>query len=218
MGKCADEFDDQVLMDVIQLADFLLLECFIRKGAKIEYTNEHGFTPLMYAASLGQHFSVGTLLKYGAAINAQDDSGWTALHWAVDSGENIKSSEAQRRGDHWKTVKLLVAKDANLDIQNEQGLTPLMWVTGFGRSNIAVTLIKNGANLYLEDNDGNSAIKILENVLSKLENIKKDYESTEQDWDSEQEEMLMSYRRIRAAIKQSRSENDIKAKKASNEL
>ena len=204
-------------MDVIQLADFLLLECFIRKGANLEYTNEHGFTPLMYAASLGQHFSVGTLLKYGAAINTQDKSGWTALHWATDSGENIKSKEAKKRGDHWKTVKLLVKKKANLDIQNAQGLTALMWATGFGRSNIAVTLIKNGANLYLEDNDGNSAIKILENVLNKLEDIKKGYESTEQEWDSHQEELLLGYRRINSAVKAKMKEEN-KQQKQTDEL
>ena len=120
-------------MDVIQLADFLLLECFIRKGANIEYMNERGFTPLMYASALGQHFSVSTLLKYGASINNQDHSGWTALHWATDSGESVKSSEARKRGDHWKTVKLLVNKHANLDVQNAQGLTPLMWATGYKR-------------------------------------------------------------------------------------
>ena len=200
-------------MDAIQLADFLLLECFIRKGAKIEYTNEHGFTPLMYASALGQHFSVGTLLKYGAAINAQDHNGWTALHWAADSGENIKSSEAQRRGDHWKTVKLLVNKKANLDIQNEQGLTPLMWATGFGRSDIAVTLIKNGANLYLEDSDGNSVITIARGVLEKLEAVKKTTLENAEEWGSDQNEMLMGYSRINAAIK-----TEIKKRKKAGEV
>ncbi len=205
-------------MDVIQLADFLLLECFIRKGANIEYTNEHGFTPLMYAASLGQHFSVATLVKYGAAINAQDNSGWTALHWATDSGENIKSSEAKQRGDHWKTVKLLVNKQANLDIQNDQGLTPLMWATGFARSNIAVTLVKNGANLYIKDSDGHTAITILKNVLNRLQDIKRDRLGTEQEWDDGKEELLVGYRRINSAVKARMKEEEERRKGTSREL
>ena len=94
----------------------------------------------------------------------------------------------------------------------------------YGRSNIAVTLIKNGANLHLKDTDGNTAVSILSNVLSKLEGIKETGEV--KDWTSEHEEMLIGYRRIDSAIKartkkdnnNNNNNNDNKTKNDKKEL
>ena len=88
---------------VSQLADHLLLECFIRKGAPIEYST-NGFTPLMYAAALGHWHSVKSLIAAGANLNAQDKQGWTALHWATDAGNSIPSKDIQKQGGHWRSV------------------------------------------------------------------------------------------------------------------
>ncbi|KAM0544378.1 hypothetical protein ACHAPJ_011837 [Fusarium lateritium] len=71
-----------------------------------------GWTPLHYAAALGNHSSVIKLLQFGADIHARDFVGWTPLHYACQGGHIIP-------------VKLLIWQRANVNAQGRNGVAPL---------------------------------------------------------------------------------------------
>lgn len=58
------------------------------------------------------------------------------------------------------TVMHLVQSGASLDQQDEDGCTALMRATGRRHINVALYLIRNGANVTLKDNRGATAANI----------------------------------------------------------
>ena len=115
--------------------------------------------------------SIINLIKNGADVNIQDNneevSGNTALMMAA----------VENRID---IVKILIAANANLNLQNENGTTALMWAAMSGQE-IVKFLIDAGADINLKENDGWTAlryarrtedmdiIKLLESKDTKLE-------------------------------------------------
>lgn len=98
-----------------------------------------GWTPLHLAAWSGNSTVAETLLSNQADVDPQDDIGNTPLHWAAFFG----------RGD---VVKLLIHHKANMEIGGlsdnvHSDSTPLDFAIQQGFTDIAATLITNGANL-----------------------------------------------------------------------
>jgi len=94
--------------------------------------DNHGATPLMYAAALGSTEAMKLLLDRGADPNARNAFGATALLWAA--------------GDIEK-VRLLLAKGAAVNAASNFGRTPLMIAALHNRSyEIAKLLIDKGAD------------------------------------------------------------------------
>lgn len=73
---------------------------------------EPGSTPLLVAASLGDHSMVKTLLNAGAGVNVPTERGSTPMHEAA-------------RGGHIKVAALLAQKNADMNATNHNGSTPL---------------------------------------------------------------------------------------------
>ena len=74
-------------------------------------------------------------------------------------------------------VKILIAANANLNLQNEDGTTALMFAVSSNHKEIVKLLIDAGADINLKDNDGDTAldfakekndiIKLLESKIAK---------------------------------------------------
>ncbi len=58
----------------------------IMDGAKVNVTDERGWTPLHFAAMKGRVENAKILIKNSAEVNAKDRLGKTPLHWAVSRG------------------------------------------------------------------------------------------------------------------------------------
>ena len=61
-------------------------------------------------------------------------------------------------GNAKKVLYYINDEDVNINYQDVNGLTPLMWSIRAEQNEITQILIKNGANLDLKDNDGLTAL------------------------------------------------------------
>ena len=55
-------------------------------------------------------------------------------------------------------VSKLIEKGANVNIQNENGFTPLMWAAAFGQEKTVEKLIQAGADVNFQDERGRTAL------------------------------------------------------------
>lgn len=94
------------------------------------------------ACEIGDHETVLELLNTGEPLAFQRDvNRQTGLMKAAKNG-------------HAEIVKLLIKKGSSLDIQDKDGLTPLMMAS----YNIVEILNSHGANIHTQDNEGMTAL------------------------------------------------------------
>jgi len=107
----------------------------VNHGAKIDFPDKSGRTPLMIAAEKGHPEIVEYFVEKGADVNVSDDTGWTPLMSAAIT-------------DHLNIVKYLIEQGkANIDAQDERKQTALMISVMYKHPEIAEYLVRNGANI-----------------------------------------------------------------------
>jgi ankyrin repeat protein len=89
---------------------------------------------------------VKDLLNKGEALDAKQN-GMTALHIAAMNGKV-------------DIITVLIARGANVNIQDEQGVTPLMLASKDGKLDAVQALIAQGAKLDVQDKLGENALHI----------------------------------------------------------
>ena len=120
------------LMRAAKGGDVPSVKLLLQHHALVDLPSEEGITPLMVAAGMGHGANptrgryktdaeaaecVRLLQEAGAAVNGRNRTKGTALHSAAAHG--------------WSdTVKLLVAKGAELEAEDVQGLTPIDYAAG----------------------------------------------------------------------------------------
>jgi hypothetical protein len=116
---------------------------FIEAGKNVNCIHEHtGSTPLMFALYAGHVSLASKLLEMGADLSIIDYDGANILHDAANGGVDCVNLVF----DH-------IAIDVNST--NNSGSTPIMLTRNI---DVAKLLIENGANLFLKDEDGDSAL------------------------------------------------------------
>lgn len=117
----------------------------LRKGADVNAMDSEGLTPLFYAGSftdMEDRKLAKLLIKNGADVNAKENNtGYTNLHYA----SRFRSPEQ---------VKFWIDMGANVNIQDENGMTPLICaIMGENIENLRI-LIDKGADVNLRsEND-----------------------------------------------------------------
>ena len=131
-----------------------------KSGADLEATDEEGQTALMKAAARGEVAVVNALLESGAAVNAKDNKGATALLHSLSReyygyyGEEAKTLP-QRRFE--VAQRILLAKNVDLNAQNDNGETPLMRAVRLGNVAMVNSLLVKGADTNRSDHFGDTA-------------------------------------------------------------
>jgi uncharacterized protein len=121
----------------------------LKHGADITVANKEGINPLIAASSEGRVDVVQVLLDSGKAdINAQDKDGTNALMAASVRG-------------HKEVVNLLVNKGVNINAQNTDGHSALMFAYN-GKNQVQTLLDKYGD--YIKEENDNST-KIIKDAL-----------------------------------------------------
>lgn len=105
-----------------------------------------GNPPLQAAVFGGRTDVVEFLLERGADVNAVSRGGYTALHVAARSQADNTPEIVWR----------LLGAGASVNVQNQDGDTPLM--SAIGNRDIALMLLDSGANVKLVNNGGETAL------------------------------------------------------------
>ncbi|OIW26858.1 ankyrin, partial [Coniochaeta ligniaria NRRL 30616] len=87
----------------------------LSNGAVVDAEDNHGNTPLHWAASLGHHTCTRLLLTHGARVQAENNEGATPLHMATTRGDAL-------------VVQLLLENGARHDAKGPDGETALYWL------------------------------------------------------------------------------------------
>ncbi len=180
-GKPGKKVETDGIHKRAAIGDIEGIKKFISKGVSInEAEPQFGHTPLMRAAINNQFAVIDFLLKNGADINATDKGGMTALAWSVNM-EKFESFEfLLNKGAVFDTQDnlfgktplmnamaasnpefaiRLIGKGADVNIQSDDGSTPLLYAVSELNGNrdntkIMELLIKKGANVNKENNKG----------------------------------------------------------------
>lgn len=88
------------------------LKIILNLGGDVNIKDNNGLTPLHFAAIIHDPLSTKLLLSYHADVNAQDNKGNTVIAEAVFSSRG--------RGE---VIKMLLSANANLDIENNYGIS-----------------------------------------------------------------------------------------------
>lgn len=78
-------------------------------------------------------------------VDVPDDIGWTQLMRAVDYAK-------------MPTTELIVSKNADLNAQNPEGKTPMIFAARNGNLEMVKFLVSKGANMNIKDNKGARAL------------------------------------------------------------
>lgn len=100
---------DTALMIASFKANLPAVKALIDKGAEV---NKTGWTPLHYAASIGNNDIVSLLLEKSAYIDAESPNKTTPIMMAARAG-------------HIMTVKLLLDEGADATLKNDAGMTAI---------------------------------------------------------------------------------------------
>ncbi len=138
--------------------------------ASADTPDNHGITPLMYAAEIGSVDAMRLLLDRGADVNAQNAFGSTALMWSVsdpakvrlllDRGAQVNTAAKSGRtaliiaaftNPSADVVRLLLAKGAQVNVMDRRHVTPMNGAT-FGNDTATVRLLlEAGADIDTPD-------------------------------------------------------------------
>lgn len=119
------------------------VKILLDNGALVNVKDKWRMTPIMYCVSTGNDDIINMLTqKFPEAINSQDTNGRSALHFSVEYGSET-------------TVKLLLEKGADVNIQDNDGYTPLMTLLAKKENKHYLTLMKilhkNGSDVHITD-------------------------------------------------------------------
>lgn len=203
-------FDDQsTLLHIAARNDLVnIAELLIKKGINVDATDQDGWNPLHFAAASGSIGVVEILIANGANVNTADQNGCTPLHCAahnankeivellLDTGANVDAvSQAKSTALHHavsaencqvEIVEAILKKEADVDMTDKYGRTPLCWAIRNGYSEIARILLKYNADPLLGHKSFNTLKLLIELIKNDFKHSKK-AEETQQQEDDEYE-------------------------------
>jgi ankyrin repeat protein len=115
-----------------------IMDCLIKAGANVNVRDSDGATPLFCAVDRGETDAAFHLVENGADVNLciGGFKRWSPLHVAARYGNpNI--------------MECLLKAGANVNVQDSDGATPLFWAAAKGKTEAAIHLIENGADVNL---------------------------------------------------------------------
>ena len=129
---------------------FDVVSCLLNQGADINAPMNGKYTPLMRACRFQHVRLVNFLLQQGANVHLKDKDGKTALHFAC---ENLCCKPAS-----CDLLNCLTENGADINALRKDNVTPLMVASINGNVDQITFLIKRGANVHLQDKNGDTAL------------------------------------------------------------
>nr|WP_245432753.1 ankyrin repeat domain-containing protein [Mesorhizobium loti] len=114
-----------------------ILKMTLAHGADLKSINRYGGTALIPASERGHVETVRTLIAAGVDVDHVNKLGWTALLEAIMLGDGGER--------HQQIVALLVKAGANVNLADNDGVTPLQHARSGGDKKIEAILLAAGA-------------------------------------------------------------------------
>ncbi|MSQ70709.1 MAG: ankyrin repeat domain-containing protein [Betaproteobacteria bacterium] len=128
---------DMRLISAAESGNVAEIDRLLAAGARVDARDARGRTALLAACHYGHVATVRALLETAIAIDHVNNPGWTALLEAVILGDG--------GARHTEIVRLLLAKGANSNLPDGQGVTPLAHACQRGQAEIGRLLQGAGA-------------------------------------------------------------------------
>lgn len=135
-----DRTGNTPLLLAVEAADRDLAELFLSRGADIFARNNKAVTPAEGALRFGAE--VSSWFFTGSRLSETDNEGRSVLHLAVAMGVGTD------------TLEVLLKGGAIPDTRDSNGETPLHYAVRANNIPLAVSLLENGADPFVENNDG----------------------------------------------------------------
>lgn len=145
--------------------------------------SSESFTPAMfYAVAQNDEIALKEAIIGGAKVNSRNGSGWTATHIAAKRG-NIK------------LIRILAEAQADLDIPDDNGMTPLLVAAAEGCGMELLELLRLGANIEAHNRYGQNARDLAlahdhEDVVRLLEDIERAKKSEDEEKKSNETKII----------------------------
>ena len=135
----------------------------IESGANVNARSKEGKTPLMFAAE-NKYYSapevIETLIVAGADINAISKEKPEGTYFS-DGIRTPLMYAADTFGGNPKAIRLLLAHEANIEAQDQDGMTPLMLAVKQCSLEAIELLLVSGAKVHIQNKDGNTALSCI---------------------------------------------------------
>jgi hypothetical protein len=129
----------------IETVRFLVLEC----NADVHAEVDGGYSTILGAASNGHVDVIKFLVECGVSPHRACDFGWSPIHFACSSGTLV-------------AAKFLLAEcSVDVEVEDDDGCTPLLVASQSGHHAMIEYLADRGANVHHETEDGETALSVL---------------------------------------------------------
>ena len=130
---------------------FDVVSCLLNHGADLNAPMNGKYTALMMACRSQHVRLVKFLLQQGANVQVKDKDGKTALHFACELTFTWKPASCD-------LLNCLTENGADINALRKDNRTPLMVASSCGGVDQITFLIKRGANVHLQDKNGDTAL------------------------------------------------------------
>ncbi|XP_077157438.1 ankyrin repeat domain-containing protein 53 [Paroedura picta] len=128
------------------------LQMTLQKSECPTQADINGFSALHTAALFGRLDCLKMLVeKYGVSVDLASRTGWRPLHLVMNKESGNRALEC---------LKYLISKDADVNAQNQNGVSPLHKAASEGRTNCVKLLIEAGADVHAKDIEGQEPIDL----------------------------------------------------------
>ncbi len=134
------------------------IKALLDAGSEVDEETRDGMTPLMVSAHLGCVDAVRVLLSRGADVNARSQGGNTPLMLALDPSQQLSRWDLARTSQTEEVVRALAESGADLNAQNDSGLSALHFAARVFTSSLVRTLLELGAAVDLMSQEGQTPL------------------------------------------------------------